>query len=66
MNRGHCPPGKTSTAEVRGGMHGGARSADAQTSAILRENLRVPPWLILARFRSTEQFTKEEAASHEP
>jgi len=38
MNRG-LPTGETSTAEVRGGRHGGARSADAQTSAILRENL---------------------------
>jgi len=45
---------------------GGPRSADAQTSAVLRENLRVPPWLILGRFRFTEQFKTEQVDSHEP
>jgi len=42
--------GKGLTAEFPGGMHGGARSANAQTSAVLRENLRVPPRLILGLF----------------
>ena len=64
--RRRCLPGKASTAEFRGGMHGGTRSADAQPSAVLRENLRAPLWLILGWFMFTGQFQMEEAPSHEP
>jgi len=64
MNPG-LPIGKTSTAEFRGGRRGGARSGNAQTSAVLRENLRVPPWLILSRFIFTEQCQMEQVAFHE-